>query len=74
MKPKLRGDNIWKRIELSLSRGNNIEEGHFAERSWAGLLAYPLADEQVQLLESIPSIKMSRENYALKGILKFKYD
>ena len=27
-----------KRMELSLRRGDNIIEGHFAERTWAGLL------------------------------------
>ena len=30
---------IWKGIETALSRGDNIEEGHFMERSWALLLA-----------------------------------
>ena len=29
---------ILKNITYSLSRGNNIEEGHFAERTWAALL------------------------------------
>ena len=29
---------ILKNITQSLSRGNNIEEGHFAERTWAALL------------------------------------
>eukprot|EP00594_Rhizosolenia_setigera_P004399 CAMPEP_0178943234 /NCGR_PEP_ID=MMETSP0789-20121207/2468_1 /TAXON_ID=3005 /ORGANISM="Rhizosolenia setigera, Strain CCMP 1694" /LENGTH=405 /DNA_ID=CAMNT_0020622795 /DNA_START=89 /DNA_END=1303 /DNA_ORIENTATION=+ len=32
----------WKRLEKSLSRGNSIEEGHYAERSWALLLSDPL--------------------------------
>ena len=74
VKPKLAGDNIWKRMEVSLNRGDSIEEGHLAERSWAGLLAYALTEEQVQLLERIPSNAMYKENYALKGILKFRYD
>ena len=34
--------NTWKNIESSLSRGNNIQEGHYAERAWAGLLSFPL--------------------------------
>jgi len=33
---------VWKNIEISLSRGNSIQEGHYAERVWAGLLARPL--------------------------------
>ena len=36
--------DAWKNMERSLSRGNNIEEGHFAERSWASIVAPPLHD------------------------------
>jgi len=36
-----RGSKVWSSIEKSLSRGDNIQESHYAERSWAGLLAYP---------------------------------
>ncbi len=41
---------IWRSMEKSLSRGDNIEEGHFAERTWAGLLFPRLKAEQVDLL------------------------
>jgi hypothetical protein len=41
---------VWKQLEQSLSRGNNIEEGHFAERSWAALLANPLNEYQTAAL------------------------
>ncbi len=41
---------IWRNMERSLSRGDNIEEGHFAERTWAGLLYPPLTSEEVDLL------------------------
>jgi hypothetical protein len=34
----------WARIEALLSRGDNIEEGHFTERLWAGLLLPPMAE------------------------------
>ena len=33
-----RGARLWPRIEASLERGDNIEEGHFAERSWGVML------------------------------------
>jgi len=66
--------SIWIKIEFSLGRGDNIEEGHFAERSWAGLLSYPLTNEQIKLLESIPSNILSWEKWAMKGILKYRYD
>eukprot|EP00930_Biecheleria_cincta_P040026 TRINITY_DN27460_c0_g1_i1.p1 TRINITY_DN27460_c0_g1~~TRINITY_DN27460_c0_g1_i1.p1 ORF type:complete len:324 (-),score=54.44 TRINITY_DN27460_c0_g1_i1:159-1094(-) len=32
------GAAFWPAMEKSLARSDNIEEGHFAERSWAGLL------------------------------------
>lgn len=35
----------WSAITKSLSRGNNIEEGHFAERSWAGILSGPFSKQ-----------------------------
>ena len=66
--------NVWKRIEASLTRGDSVEEGHFAERSWAGLLSYPLTDEQVKLLESIPSKAMALKDWDMKGVLRFRYD
>jgi len=36
-------ENVWGKMEMTLSRGDNIEEGHFAERSWAALLSKPLS-------------------------------
>jgi hypothetical protein len=36
--------DFWARLEQSLSRGDNIEEGHFVERTWAALLATPLTN------------------------------
>jgi hypothetical protein len=41
---------IRKRLEDSLSRADNIEEGHFAERTWAALFMPPLNDKEIQLL------------------------
>lgn len=35
---------VWAKLEMSLSRGNNIEESHFVERTWAALLATPLTN------------------------------
>jgi hypothetical protein len=37
---------VRKALVQSLSRADNIEEGHFAERTWAGLLSTPLSDEE----------------------------
>ncbi|CAE7030007.1 TBL8 [Symbiodinium natans] len=38
----LPASRTWQKIEASLARGESIEEGHFAERSWAALLSTPL--------------------------------
>lgn len=47
---KRKDDSIWNGIELALSRGDNIEEGHFMERSWGRLLATPLEMFQVEAI------------------------
>lgn len=41
---------IWTSLEHSLSRGDNIEEGHFAERTWAGLLYRSVTVDERELL------------------------
>lgn len=48
---KQRDLSLWKRIQASLERGNNIEEGHFVERSWAYLLSPPLEDYKINALQ-----------------------
>lgn len=50
----------WKRIEIALRRGDNIEEGHFMECSWARLLSTPL--------------KLYQENAILSGCSEFISD
>lgn len=40
----------WKAIATSLSRGDNIEEGHFAERTWAALLTTPASETETKLI------------------------
>lgn len=44
--------STWKRIEKALSRGSNIEEGHFMERLWGLLLATPLQPFQVEAMNN----------------------
>jgi len=42
----------WAAVVESLSRGNNIEEGHFMERLWADLLSQPLSlDQEAKILD-----------------------
>jgi hypothetical protein len=50
--------NDWGTIVTALSRGDNIEEGHYMERLWAGLLAPPISlEKQNQLLAAKTGIK-----------------
>lgn len=41
---------VWERIEESLSRGSNIEEGHFMERSWGVLMSTPPPSDQIRAI------------------------
>ena len=41
---------VWKTLEASTKRGDNIQEGHYAERSWGLLLANPLKQHQIDAL------------------------
>ena len=44
--------NTWKKFMESLTRGDNIEEGHFGERSWAVMLSNPLEPLQIEALQN----------------------
>jgi len=40
-----RNPSFWERIESSLTRSNNIAEGHFMERLWGTIFAKPLKQD-----------------------------
>ncbi|KAG7362758.1 hypothetical protein IV203_026118 [Nitzschia inconspicua] len=42
----------WSALAESLSRGDNIEEGHFMERLWAALLSEPMSQMEQQLIHN----------------------
>ena len=42
--------DTWLAINKSLSRSNNIEEGHFAERTWAGIFSAPISLESEEAI------------------------
>ncbi len=42
---------VWKTIEKALERGDNIQEGHYMERSWGILLATPLKAFQIEAMK-----------------------
>ena len=49
-------------------RGDNIQEGHFAERSWGPLLATPLQAFQIKALRQ-HSTSVSVNHFAIHGAL-----
>ena len=52
----------YRRLDALLSRGDSIEEGHYAERLWAAILATPLAPSAQRALARIAG-----RNYAVVG-------
>ena len=44
---------VWAKLTINLSRGNNIAEGDFAERSWASIAAPPPLDLPLDVLSGI---------------------
>ena len=40
-------------MTISLSRGDNIQEGHFAERSWASIVVPPPLDLPLNVLSDL---------------------
>jgi hypothetical protein len=63
---------IWESLELSLSRADNVEEGHFMERTWAGLLSNPLSQEEVSAIKKYTS-RILRNSY-INGALMHKIE
>ena len=46
------GRKSWENLRQSLARADNLEEGHYAERAWAGLLSPPLPPAAEEALRS----------------------
>jgi len=62
---------IWSSIEKSLSRGDNIEEGHFCERVWAGLLSKPLSKYAKKIIQE-KSTETMWDNGVFCGTLAYR--
>mmetsp|Transcript_4140 Transcript_4140/g.10466 ORF Transcript_4140/g.10466 Transcript_4140/m.10466 type:complete len:314 (+) Transcript_4140:69-1010(+) len=52
--------SLWPRLVASLERGDNIEEGHYAERTWAGLLAQSTPPGNLTVCQSNPYYYVGR--------------
>ena len=64
---------LYQSLERSLSRGNNIEEGHFAERTWASLFVSPLSKDVLngiyhQTVERVGLNKCNNGYYGMQGM------
>ena len=56
--------SVWKNIEMSLSRGNIVQLGQYAERSWAPLISTPLQPYQLEaLLDKADVVHMSKNSH-----------
>ena len=56
--------SVWRNIEMNLSRGNNIQEGHYAERSWAPMIQTQLPAYQLEaLLEKADGVYMNKSSF-----------
>ena len=63
--------DLWARLEQSLSRGDNIEEGHFVERTWAALLAPPLTNSaHIDALRKFSTSTLQREGSIIGALQK----
>jgi len=63
--------SVWTHLTSSLSRDNNIEEGHFAERLWATLVSPQLSDVALEHISESIQQKIDYEEdkvYYLEGL------
>ena len=59
--------SFWNELSASLSRGDNIEEGHFTERLWAAVLGQPPDDAEA--LAAAAACKIAKNSNGLLGTL-----
>lgn len=66
-------NTVWELLERSLSREDNIEEGHFAERTWAALLSKPINPEKNFYLDERNGLKRCIGHFKGRcGVLSIK--
>lgn len=64
---------VWEAIERSLSRGNNIIEGHFAERTFGALLSKPFSNATArEIWEKRPEITDVNDDWPLSGMITLR--
>jgi hypothetical protein len=63
--------SVWKKLESLLMRGDNIQEGHYAERSWGLLLASPLEQFQNEAVRKHSSSVSDQEEGIMGALTLF---
>ena len=64
-KPK----KIWEAMETSLTRGDNIVEGHYSERTWGSLLSKPLSNDTASAIWKMNPSLMDSGSPEFTGML-----
>jgi len=64
-----RDPNLWNRIEMSLARGDNIQEGHYMERLWGAILSSPLEPYQIEAIQNHSDHVFARPLNPLVGLM-----
>jgi hypothetical protein len=66
--------DIFDRMTESLSRGNNIEEGHFAERTWASLFSNEVDKDGVASLLRLAAMVYPRHDAQTGSLMMYAFD
>ena len=62
---------VWRSVRDALTRADNIEEGHYMERSWAAMLSDPLPDatEEALLCHARARSPAAKVRLGYKGLI-----
>ena len=64
--------SVWNTVEKILSHGDNIQEGHYIERSWGMILSTPLLQFQVDAMIKYTERLSSKQHF--RGCLVMTYN
>jgi hypothetical protein len=59
---------VWDALEKSLTRGDNIEEGHYAERIWGCLFSKPISNETAAAIVE-RNLTIEYDNFPIRGMM-----
>jgi hypothetical protein len=59
---------VWDTLEKSLTRGSNIEEGHYAKRIWGCLLSKPVSNMIATAIVE-RNLEVEYKDFTLRGMI-----